>query len=166
MTHWLPWQPFDFYGKTANRETVRTTYGRQISQLLHVAITHLDTGKMGFPDNLGIAILLKFLGLEGQRTVPAPGIDANHLDAFGRQKKGAFPIHTGAPDQVLLGSPGIIGTGLIGFANIGLMGEVFGGATAMRIVAVEGLLPLLIIGIGWRELWVASPSKRTSGGLR
>jgi uncharacterized membrane protein YuzA (DUF378 family) len=46
-----------------------------------------------------------------------------------------------------------IGTGLIGFANIGLMGEWFGGSAAIRIVAVEGLIPLLIIGIGWRQLW-------------
>jgi len=46
-----------------------------------------------------------------------------------------------------------IGTGLIGFANIGLMGEWFGGSAAIRIVAAEGLIPLLIIGIGWRQLW-------------
>ncbi len=26
-------------------------------------------------------------------------------------------------------------------------------AAAIRIVAVEGLVPLLIIGIGWRQLW-------------
>jgi MFS family permease len=46
-----------------------------------------------------------------------------------------------------------IGSGLIGFTNIGLMGEWFGGSTAMRIVAAEGLIPLLLIGYGWRELW-------------
>lgn len=46
-----------------------------------------------------------------------------------------------------------IGTGLIGFSNIGLMGEWFGGTAAIRIVAVEGLVPLVLIGIGWRELW-------------
>jgi MFS family permease len=46
-----------------------------------------------------------------------------------------------------------IGSGLIGFANIGLMGEWFGGSTAMRIVAAEGLIPLLLIGFGWRQLW-------------
>ena len=50
-----------------------------------------------------------------------------------------------------------IGTGLIGFANIGLMGELFGGSTAMRIVAAEGLIPLILIGVGWRQL-------RLSGG--
>ncbi|MBT4906332.1 MAG: MFS transporter [Rhodospirillaceae bacterium] len=46
-----------------------------------------------------------------------------------------------------------IGSGLIGFANIGLMGEWFGGSTAMRIVAAEGLIPLLFIGFTWRQLW-------------
>lgn len=46
-----------------------------------------------------------------------------------------------------------IGSGLFGFANIGLMGEWFGGAMAMRIVAAEGLIPLLLIGLAWRQLW-------------
>tara|TARA_A100001037_G_scaffold155597_1_gene140274 strand:- start:482 stop:1273 length:792 start_codon:yes stop_codon:yes gene_type:complete len=46
-----------------------------------------------------------------------------------------------------------IGSGLIGFTNIGLMGEWFGGSTAMRIVAAEGLIPLLWIGLSWRQLW-------------
>ncbi len=45
-----------------------------------------------------------------------------------------------------------IGTGLIGFFNIGLMGEWFGGSAAIRIVAAEGIVPLLLIGIGWRQL--------------
>jgi hypothetical protein len=46
-----------------------------------------------------------------------------------------------------------IGTGLIGFLNVGLMGEWFGGSAAIRIVAAEGLIPLLLVGIGWRQLW-------------
>jgi MFS family permease len=46
-----------------------------------------------------------------------------------------------------------IGSGLIGFANIGLMGELFGGSAAIRIVAAEGLIPLILIGVGWRQLW-------------
>jgi hypothetical protein len=45
-----------------------------------------------------------------------------------------------------------IGTGLIGFANAGLMGEWFGGSTAIQIIAAEGVLPLLNIGFGWRQL--------------
>ncbi len=46
-----------------------------------------------------------------------------------------------------------IGTGLLGFLNIGLMGEWFGGSAAIRIVAAEGLIPLALVGIGWRQLW-------------
>ncbi len=46
-----------------------------------------------------------------------------------------------------------IGTGMIGFANIGLMGEWFGGTAAIRIVAAEGLIPLLLLGFGWPQLW-------------
>jgi hypothetical protein len=48
-----------------------------------------------------------------------------------------------------------IGTGLIGFANVGLMGEWFGGSAAIRIIAAEGIIPLILIGIGWRQLWRA-----------
>jgi len=45
-----------------------------------------------------------------------------------------------------------IGTGLIGFLNVGFMGEWFGGSAAIRIVAAEGLIPLMLVGIGWRRL--------------
>jgi MFS family permease len=45
-----------------------------------------------------------------------------------------------------------IGTGLIGFCNAGLMGEWFGGSAAMWIVAAEGMVPLVLIGLGWRQL--------------
>jgi MFS family permease len=46
-----------------------------------------------------------------------------------------------------------IGTGVIGFTNIGIMGELFGGSTAIRIVAAEGLIAALILGIRWQRLW-------------
>jgi MFS family permease len=45
-----------------------------------------------------------------------------------------------------------IGMGLVGTANIGLMAQWFGGSTAIQIVAAEGLIPLLTIGIGWHQL--------------
>ena len=45
-----------------------------------------------------------------------------------------------------------IGSGVIGSANIGLMAEWFGAATAVRIIAAEGLVALVLLGIGWREL--------------
>ena len=46
-----------------------------------------------------------------------------------------------------------IGAGVIGFANIGLMGELFGGANAVRIVAAEGLVALVLLGLRWPRLW-------------
>ena len=46
-----------------------------------------------------------------------------------------------------------IGAGVIGFTNIGLMGELFGGAVAVRIVAAEGLLALVLLGLRWPRLW-------------
>lgn len=46
-----------------------------------------------------------------------------------------------------------IGTGVLGYVNIGLMAEWYGGTTAIRIVAAEGIVPLLLIAVGWRALW-------------
>ena len=46
-----------------------------------------------------------------------------------------------------------IGAGVIGFTNIGLMGELFGGANAVRIVAAEGLVALVLLGLRWPRLW-------------
>ena len=46
-----------------------------------------------------------------------------------------------------------IGAGVIGFTNIGLMGELFGGANAVRIVAAEGLVAALLLGLTWPRLW-------------
>ena len=45
-----------------------------------------------------------------------------------------------------------IGSGLIGFANIGLMADLYGASTALIIVAIEGIIPMIMIGIAWREL--------------
>ncbi len=45
-----------------------------------------------------------------------------------------------------------IGTGLIGFANIGITAEYFGAGNAMWIIAAEGALPLLITLASWRAL--------------
>jgi MFS family permease len=57
-----------------------------------------------------------------------------------------------------------IGSGLLGFANIGLMGELFGGSTAMRIVSAEGIIPLLLIGLGWKQLWARGDLDRDAAG--
>ena len=50
-----------------------------------------------------------------------------------------------------------IGSGLIGFANIGLMADWYGAPTALIIIAVEGTLPMLLIGIAWKELRLTTP---------
>ncbi len=45
-----------------------------------------------------------------------------------------------------------IGSGLIGFANIGLMADRYGPSEALTIIAIEGAVPMLVIGIIWKEL--------------
>jgi predicted MFS family arabinose efflux permease len=45
-----------------------------------------------------------------------------------------------------------IGAGLVGFANVGLMAELFGAQNALAIIAGEGLLAILVLGILWRDL--------------
>ena len=45
-----------------------------------------------------------------------------------------------------------IGSGMIGFSNVGLMAEWFGASGALKIIAAEGLIALALVAIGWREL--------------
>ena len=45
-----------------------------------------------------------------------------------------------------------IGSGIVGFANVGAMADVFGASNALWIMALEGLIPMLLIGFTWREL--------------
>lgn len=65
-------------------------------------------------------------------------------------------IYSVAPPEMrgrLLGLMTIcIGTGLIGFANVGFTAEIFGASNAVWIIALEGLVPMLLIGWRWREL--------------
>jgi MFS family permease len=44
-----------------------------------------------------------------------------------------------------------IGTGLLGFTNVGLMAESFGAQTALKIIASEGIVALLLVGLYWRK---------------
>jgi MFS family permease len=95
-------------------------------------------GAMG--DAVPMAVVLFFVGLAGA------GFSAMQ----------ATLIYSVAPPHMRGRMFGLlvlcIGTGLVGFTNAGLMGEWFGGSTAIQIIAAEGLLPLLLIGIGWRQL--------------
>ncbi|MEM7211187.1 MAG: MFS transporter [Pseudomonadota bacterium] len=65
-------------------------------------------------------------------------------------------VYRAAPDEMRGRYLGLIslciGSGLIGFANIGLTAEFFGAANAMWIVAAEGALPFLIVILRWRDL--------------
>jgi len=46
-----------------------------------------------------------------------------------------------------------IGSGLVGLANIGFMAEYFGASNALWMVALEGVIPMAVIGFTWRQLW-------------
>ena len=45
-----------------------------------------------------------------------------------------------------------IGSGLIGFANLGLLAEYFGTANALWIMALQGVIPTILIGFQWPQL--------------
>jgi len=45
-----------------------------------------------------------------------------------------------------------IGIGIVGVVNIGLMAEWFGAPIAVRVVAIEGFVAMIAIGVGWREM--------------
>lgn len=44
-----------------------------------------------------------------------------------------------------------IGAGLLGFANVGWTADVFGASTALWIIAAEGAIPALVLGLLWRS---------------
>ena len=46
-----------------------------------------------------------------------------------------------------------IGSGLVGLANIGFMAEHFGASNSLWMVALEGVIPMVVIGFTWRQLW-------------
>ena len=46
-----------------------------------------------------------------------------------------------------------IGSGLLGLANIGFMAEHFGASNALWMVALEGVVPMAVIAVTWRQLW-------------
>ena len=45
-----------------------------------------------------------------------------------------------------------IGSGLIGFANLGLLAEFFGTANALWIMALQGIVPIVLVGFNWPQL--------------
>ena len=45
-----------------------------------------------------------------------------------------------------------IGSGLIGFANIGFMADTFGASNSLWMIALEGMIPMIVIGFVWLQL--------------
>ena len=58
-----------------------------------------------------------------------------------------------------------IGAGLIGFANVGITAEIFGASAALRIIAAEGLVAVLLLAFWWRALGHEAGLRRDPGTL-
>lgn len=112
----------------------------------------------------GVCVLLVIIFTMGQ----VPGLTTLILGLIGAGFAGAgfstmqsTLTYLASPPEMrgrLLGLITIcIGSGLIGFANIGLMAEWFGASAALSIVAVEGAVPMVIIGLVWRQLRSPNP---------
>ena len=84
------------------------------------------------------------------------GVAAAGLAGSGFGSMQGTLIYRAAPPDMrgrLLGLVTIsIGTGLIGFANIGAMAERFGASNALWIVGLEGAVAMALIGLTWRGL--------------
>jgi MFS family permease len=46
-----------------------------------------------------------------------------------------------------------IGIGIVGVVNVGVMAEWFGAPIAVRVMAIEGIVAMFAISVGWREMW-------------
>lgn len=66
-------------------------------------------------------------------------------------------VYTAAPPHMRSRIFGVlaicIGVGIVGVVNIGAMAEWLGAPVAVRVMAIEGIVAMLAIGIGWREMW-------------
>ena len=63
-----------------------------------MAISNFDSGKMGLPDDFWISRFLELFRQKGQGPVPAPGINAYHLDPLLGEVKRALSGHAGTLD--------------------------------------------------------------------
>lgn len=109
----------------------------------------------------GLAIALvsvAFIGLAPGLPSLAAGIALAGLANASFASMQATLIYTAAPPGMrgrYLGLMSIcIGAGLIGFANVGLMAELFGARAALVIMAAEGAVALAVVLASWRALHV------------
>src|SRR3984885_9271730 len=73
--------------------------GRQlleVREFFHMAVTDFAPGLVAFPNEAGVTGLGEPLAREGERTVPAPTVDAGDADALLGQKEGRFAAHAAA----------------------------------------------------------------------
>lgn len=108
---------------------------------------------------LGVLFYVVFMLVAGFITLPVPmaltvlciGLSAGAFTATQ-----APLVYNVAPPHMRSRIFGIlaicIGAGIVGVVNIGIMAEWFGAPVAVRIVAAEGIVAMLAIGIGWREM--------------
>ena len=89
--------------------------------------------------------------------VLALGLAVGGLCASGFAAMQATLIYVVAPAAMrgrLLGLMTIcIGAGVLGLANVGITAELVGASNALWIIALQGLVPLLLVSRRWPELW-------------
>ena len=97
-----------------------------------------------------------FIGLMPGLIPLAIGLAVAGLATAGFASMQATLMYTVAPPGMrgrYLGLISIcIGAGLIGFANVGIMAELFGAQAALWIIAAEGLIATLAVAAHWRAL--------------
>jgi MFS family permease len=108
----------------------------------------------------GVFFYLAFAFVAGWMTIAIPMAVAVlfvGLSAAGFSSMQATLTYSVAPPHMRSRLFGLIvigiGAGVFGVANIGFLAEEFGAPVAVRIVAIEGIVAMLAIGFGWRELW-------------
>jgi len=104
----------------------------------------------------GVVASVLVMGLFPGFVMLAAGVAAAGFGGAGLGSMQGTLIYRAAPADMrgrLLGLVTIsIGTGLIGFANIGAMAERFGASNALWIVGLEGVVAMALIGLTWRGL--------------
>lgn len=106
--------------------------------------------------NVFLLAIIATMGLVPTLPTLIIGLAVGGLCAAGFAAMQSTLIYTVAPPQMrgrFLGLMTIcIGTGALGFANIGITAELFGAANALWIIGLQGIIPLALIARNWSEL--------------